>query len=151
MTQRHDAELVVAAVHMPVATRSSEYTSHNAAGFPTALERLSRPAAQGVTVPSAPKEEVPLAVNCPPGRRRRAGLRRTLRRGAGHGHRDPGARPVPGGAPRLHVAPWLPIEPARCRYVAEWVAVKRDNLLSVDESERRTLIELASQCPAEVA
>lgn len=49
------------------------------------------------------------------------------------------------------VAQWLPIEPARCRYVTEWVAVKRDNQLSVDESERQTLIELASQCPAEVA
>lgn len=25
------------------------------------------------------------------------------------------------------VTQWLPIEPARCRYVTEWVAVKRDN------------------------
>ncbi len=48
------------------------------------------------------------------------------------------------------VAEWLPIEPTRCRYVTEWVAVKRDNQLSIDETERETLIHLASQCPADL-
>ncbi|MEU9237574.1 HNH endonuclease family protein [Streptomyces subrutilus] len=46
------------------------------------------------------------------------------------------------------VAQWLPpYEPARCRYVAEWVSVKRTNGLSVDEAERQMLADLAEQCP----
>ncbi|MGW7312907.1 HNH endonuclease family protein [Streptomyces sp. NPDC054854] len=46
------------------------------------------------------------------------------------------------------VAQWLPpYEPARCRYAAEWVSVKRANGLSVDEAEKQTLVGLAEQCP----
>jgi hypothetical protein len=45
------------------------------------------------------------------------------------------------------VAEWLPIEPVRCRYVTEWVTVKRDNGLSVDTKEKQALLDLARQCP----
>ncbi|MFJ3164258.1 HNH endonuclease family protein [Streptomyces kanasensis] len=46
------------------------------------------------------------------------------------------------------VAQWLPpYEPARCRYLTEWVHIKRTWGLSVDEQEKNTLTELASACP----
>lgn len=44
-------------------------------------------------------------------------------------------------------AQWLPIEQVRCRYVAEWVAVKRHWQLSVDAAEKATLAEVAEGCP----
>ncbi|WP_425582178.1 HNH endonuclease family protein [Streptosporangium carneum] len=43
---------------------------------------------------------------------------------------------------------WLPpYQPARCRYVTEWVAVKLRWALTVDAAERDTLTELAGACP----
>ncbi|HEX4814917.1 MAG TPA: HNH endonuclease family protein [Nonomuraea sp.] len=44
-------------------------------------------------------------------------------------------------------AQWLPIEQVRCRYVAEWVAVKRHWQLSVDTAEKAKLVEIAQGCP----
>ncbi|MEU1880804.1 HNH endonuclease family protein [Streptosporangium sp. NPDC020072] len=43
---------------------------------------------------------------------------------------------------------WLPpSEGARCRYVAEWTAVKRNWDLTVDEQEKAALTALAAECP----
>lgn len=44
-------------------------------------------------------------------------------------------------------AEWLPRRRVRCRYVAEWVAVKTRWQLSVDRTEKRTLARLALACP----
>ncbi|MFC4122058.1 HNH endonuclease family protein [Nonomuraea zeae] len=44
-------------------------------------------------------------------------------------------------------AEWLPIEQVHCRYIAEWVAVKRHWQLSVDSAEKAKLAEVASTCP----
>ncbi|MGK5629150.1 GmrSD restriction endonuclease domain-containing protein [Streptomyces sp. URMC 123] len=45
-------------------------------------------------------------------------------------------------------AQWMPpYEPATCRYLTEWVMVKRDNHLSVDEREKQVLTDLARTCP----
>ncbi|AQZ62735.1 putative secreted protein [[Actinomadura] parvosata subsp. kistnae] len=44
-------------------------------------------------------------------------------------------------------AEWLPIEQVRCRYAAEWVAVKRQWQLSVDAAEKAKLDEIAQRCP----
>jgi len=46
-------------------------------------------------------------------------------------------------------ASWLPpYAPVRCRYVAEWVAVKIRWRLSVDTAERDTLADWADTCPS---
>lgn len=43
---------------------------------------------------------------------------------------------------------WLPpYAPARCRYVGEWVAVKRRWVLAVDVQEKQALTTIASGCP----
>lgn len=43
---------------------------------------------------------------------------------------------------------WLPPhEPARCRYLTEWVSVKTRYALTVDTAEKQTLTDLAGQCP----
>ncbi|MFI7642259.1 HNH endonuclease family protein [Nonomuraea sp. NPDC049400] len=42
---------------------------------------------------------------------------------------------------------WLPIEPVRCRYIAEWTSIKRHWQLSVDAAEKATLTEIAQGCP----
>ncbi|MFB4271036.1 hypothetical protein [Nonomuraea sp. GTA35] len=44
-------------------------------------------------------------------------------------------------------AAWLPIEGVRCRYVAEWVAVRRHWQLSVGAAEKAKLVEVAQGCP----
>ncbi|MFI7534014.1 HNH endonuclease family protein [Streptosporangium sp. NPDC049376] len=45
-------------------------------------------------------------------------------------------------------ADWMPPYPdARCRYAAEWTAVKRRWNLSVDEREKAALTALAVECP----
>ncbi|MGI5292660.1 HNH endonuclease family protein [Nonomuraea polychroma] len=45
-------------------------------------------------------------------------------------------------------AGWLPPhEPARCRYIAEWTAIKTRWQLSVDEQEKAALTMVARQCP----
>lgn len=46
------------------------------------------------------------------------------------------------------VATWQPpYEPARCRYAAEWTAIKLRWQLSVDAAEAQALSELAEACP----
>ena len=42
---------------------------------------------------------------------------------------------------------WLPRPRVRCRYVAEWVAVKTRWRLSVDRTEKQTLARIAAGCP----
>ncbi|MFI6182501.1 HNH endonuclease family protein [Nonomuraea sp. NPDC051191] len=42
---------------------------------------------------------------------------------------------------------WMPIEQVRCRYITEWVAVKRHWQLSVDDAEKAKLAEVAQGCP----
>ncbi|MEU0487530.1 HNH endonuclease family protein [Streptosporangium sp. NPDC006013] len=43
---------------------------------------------------------------------------------------------------------WLPpYEPARCRYVTEWTAVKWRWALTADTAEKNTLTTLARDCP----
>ncbi|MER6505929.1 HNH endonuclease family protein [Nonomuraea sp. NPDC001636] len=44
-------------------------------------------------------------------------------------------------------AAWMPIEQVRCRYITEWVAVKRHWQLSVDDVEKAKLAEVAQSCP----
>ncbi|MGH3941007.1 MAG: HNH endonuclease family protein [Pseudonocardiaceae bacterium] len=45
-------------------------------------------------------------------------------------------------------ATWLPpYEPARCRYIGEWVAVKLRWRLTVDPAEQATLTTWADRCP----
>ncbi|GAA4946123.1 hypothetical protein HD597_006768 [Nonomuraea thailandensis] len=45
-------------------------------------------------------------------------------------------------------AEWLPPdEPVRCRYVAEWTAIKRRWQLTVDDREKETLEAIARGCP----
>ncbi|MGW2223332.1 HNH endonuclease family protein [Nonomuraea sp. NPDC001684] len=44
-------------------------------------------------------------------------------------------------------ADWLPIEAVRCRYIAEWTAVKRQWSLTVDEREKQELTSIAAECP----
>ncbi|MFF4617725.1 HNH endonuclease family protein [Nonomuraea jabiensis] len=44
-------------------------------------------------------------------------------------------------------AEWLPIEQVRCRYISDWVAVKRHWQLSVDAAEKAKLVEIAEGCP----
>ncbi|MEV4093775.1 HNH endonuclease family protein [Streptosporangium saharense] len=45
-------------------------------------------------------------------------------------------------------AAWLPpYQPARCRYVTEWTAVKVRWALSIDTAERDALAALAADCP----
>lgn len=47
-------------------------------------------------------------------------------------------------------AEWLPpLKSVRCRYAAEWVAVKLRWGLSADDAERDRLAELAADCPDE--
>jgi hypothetical protein len=43
-------------------------------------------------------------------------------------------------------AEWLPRRRVRCRYVAEWTAIKTRWSLSVDRAEKRTLRRLARDC-----
>ncbi|MEU6787367.1 hypothetical protein ABZ912_49960 [Nonomuraea angiospora] len=40
-----------------------------------------------------------------------------------------------------------PYEPARCRYAAEWAAIKIRWKLSIDPAEQQALAELADACP----
>ncbi|WP_336214849.1 HNH endonuclease family protein [Nonomuraea sp. LPB2021202275-12-8] len=42
---------------------------------------------------------------------------------------------------------WLPIEPVRCRYIAEWTAIKTRWELTVDAAEKDTLTSIAATCP----
>ncbi|MFB9394155.1 HNH endonuclease family protein [Streptomyces coeruleoprunus] len=42
---------------------------------------------------------------------------------------------------------WMPYEQARCRYITEWVHIKRAWDLSVDERERNVLVDYAAKCP----
>ncbi|MER6581829.1 HNH endonuclease family protein [Nonomuraea sp. NPDC001023] len=45
-------------------------------------------------------------------------------------------------------ATWQPpFEPARCRYAAEWAAVKMRWSLSIDTAEQQALTELGAACP----
>ena len=45
-------------------------------------------------------------------------------------------------------AEWMPpYEPAQCRYISEWVAVKTRWRLTVDTAERDALTEWAEECP----
>lgn len=44
-------------------------------------------------------------------------------------------------------AEWLPIPAVRCRYIAEWTAIKRHWGLTVDEREKNALAEAAHACP----
>ncbi|MEU6778626.1 HNH endonuclease family protein [Nonomuraea angiospora] len=47
-------------------------------------------------------------------------------------------------------ADWLPpYEPARCRYITEWTAVKVRWGLAVDTREKTALTEIAQECPNE--
>ncbi|MFI7642301.1 HNH endonuclease family protein [Nonomuraea sp. NPDC049400] len=48
------------------------------------------------------------------------------------------------------VATWQPpYEPARCRYAAEWTAIKTRWQLSIDPAEQKALTELAAACPTQ--
>jgi hypothetical protein len=42
---------------------------------------------------------------------------------------------------------WLPIEPVRCRYIAEWTAIKTRWELTVDTTEKDALTAIAADCP----
>jgi hypothetical protein len=42
---------------------------------------------------------------------------------------------------------WLPIEPVRCRYIAEWTAIKTRWELTVDTAEKDALTSIAADCP----
>ncbi|MGH4036012.1 hypothetical protein ACQB60_44755 [Actinomycetota bacterium Odt1-20B] len=45
-------------------------------------------------------------------------------------------------------AEWMPpYEPARCRYIAEWIATKLRWGLSADAKEAAALTEYTHQCP----
>ncbi|WP_202609496.1 HNH endonuclease family protein [Herbidospora solisilvae] len=44
-------------------------------------------------------------------------------------------------------AEWLPIEQVRCRYIAEWTAVKRRWGLAADPQEKDTLTSIPATCP----
>ncbi|MGA5703084.1 HNH endonuclease family protein [Peterkaempfera bronchialis] len=48
-------------------------------------------------------------------------------------------------------ADWLPpYQGDRCEYVTDWVVVKTRWSLSIDDAERRTLVQWAGQCPGTV-
>ncbi|MEU7855241.1 HNH endonuclease family protein [Nonomuraea sp. NPDC049141] len=48
------------------------------------------------------------------------------------------------------VATWQPpYEPARCRYAAEWTAIKTRWKLSIDTAEQQALTDLADACPTQ--
>ncbi|MFF9478097.1 HNH endonuclease family protein [Streptomyces sp. NPDC014733] len=42
---------------------------------------------------------------------------------------------------------WLPAEDVRCRYVADWTAIKLRWGLSIDGAEQQTLMRIADGCP----
>ncbi|MEU8364941.1 HNH endonuclease family protein [Nonomuraea sp. NPDC048882] len=44
-------------------------------------------------------------------------------------------------------ADWLPIAAVRCRYIGEWIAIKRHWGLAIDEREKTALTEQAAACP----
>lgn len=47
-------------------------------------------------------------------------------------------------------ATWQPpYEPARCRYAAEWTAIKTRWKLSIDTAEQQALNALATACPTQ--